>query len=65
MEQPDSSQSNAVSAEQLVQELEALRDAATRMSLAIADFEYHFDVDRRRNAAEAASVALNKAKVQP
>ena len=62
MIEPNSSQANAVTPAVLVQDLEALRDAAVRLSLAMADYQFYVESTQRPDVAREACAALARVK---
>jgi hypothetical protein len=62
MEQPDSSYAGSVHTNQLVKEMEALRNAAVRLSLALEDYLFFVQSTQSTDLSKAASAALERVK---
>ena len=58
MKHSDSSPTDSASPERLVKELEAMRDAAVRLSLALADFHFCAETSQRTDGAKAVAEIL-------
>lgn len=62
MEPQGPSQTEKAKRERLVKELETMRDAATRLSLAISDFRFHVVSQGSKELSKRASTVLDKYK---
>lgn len=62
MEPKSPSQTDKANQERLVKELETMRDAATRLSLAISDFRFHVVSQGTKELSKKAATVLDKYK---
>ena len=63
MANPDPSPINPASAERLVSELNSMRDAAVRLTLALADYQFFVGSAQQSGAAQEVDEILAKIKV--
>jgi hypothetical protein len=62
MEEPESFHFSTIQTDQLVKEMEALRDAAVRLSLTMQDYLFFVESTQHTELSDAASALLERAK---